>query len=87
MPKTILIEARTRPTPEHPTGQRGFVEKEYPLNLQEAVEMWGEKDTFKYAVQTKVIMDQREARPVSDNGDSTEQKPKKRLSVFDRLSD
>jgi hypothetical protein len=81
MPKTITIEAKTR------SGERGFVEVVYPLNLQEAVELWGEKETFKYAVQTKVIMDQRDARPTASNGSGTEQKPKKRLSVFDRLSD
>jgi hypothetical protein len=81
MPKKITIEAKTR------SGQRGFVEVVYPLNLQEAVELWGEKETFKYAVQTKVIMDQRDARPVASNGNETDPKTKKRLSVLDRLSD
>ncbi len=81
MPKTITIEAKTR------SGERGFVEVVYPLNLKEAVELWGEKETFKYAVQTKVIMDQRDARPTASNVAGDEPKPKKRLSVFDRLSD
>jgi hypothetical protein len=81
MPKTITIEAKNR------SGQRGFVEVVYPLNLQEAVELWGEQETFKYAVQSKVIMDQREARPDASNAPSNGEKPKKRLSVFDRLSD
>jgi hypothetical protein len=82
MPKLIQIEARTR------TGERGVVTKNYPLNLAEAVEMWGgEVEVFKLAVQSKIIIDQREARPEKmavDNGE--EPKPKKRLSVFDRLN-
>jgi hypothetical protein len=82
MPKLIQIEARTR------TGERGVVEKLYPLNLAEAVAMWGgEQEVFKLAVQSKIIVDQREARPekmAAENGE--EPKPKKRLSVFDRLN-
>jgi hypothetical protein len=81
MPKLIQIEARTR------NGERGVVTKNYPLNLAEAVEMWGgEREVFKLAVQSKIIIDQREARPVTENGDQPE-KPKKRLSVFDRLNE
>jgi hypothetical protein len=81
MPKLINIEAKTR------SGERGVVQKMYPQNLKEAVEMWGERDTFESAVKTHIIIDQREARPVDEtvNGDETP-KPKKRLSVHDRLA-
>jgi hypothetical protein len=78
MPKKIQIEARTK------NGERGVVEKEYPLSLAEAVQMFGEMEVFKGFLRDRVIIDQREARPVADNGEQPE-KPKKRLSVFDRL--
>lgn len=80
MPKMIQIEAKTR------SGERGVVSKTYPCNLKEAVEMWGEKDVFVSAVKTHVIIDQREARPEDASPDNGEQKPKKRLSVMDRLA-
>jgi hypothetical protein len=81
MPKLIQIEARTR------TGERGVVTKNYPLNLKEAVEMWGgEQEVFKLAVQSKVIIDQREARPEKSAEENGAEKPKKRLSVLDRLN-
>jgi hypothetical protein len=78
MPKKITIEARTK------SGERGFVEKEYPLSLQEAVKMYGEMEVFKGFLRDRVIIDQREARPVATVEDG-EPKPKKRQSVFDRL--
>jgi hypothetical protein len=80
MAKTLTIEAKTR------TGERGFVEVECPENLAEMVQMFGERETFKMALSTKVIEWQREARPVAADGNSDQAKPKKRLSVFDRLS-
>lgn len=78
MPKTLTIEAKTR------TGERGFVEVECPTNLQEAVQMFGEKEVFKGFIATKVIEWQREARPTAESNGA--EKPKKRLSVFDRLN-
>jgi hypothetical protein len=79
MPKMIQIEARTR------DGERGVVSKNYPLNLAEAVEMFGEQEVFKGFIRDRVIIDQREARPdkAVENG---EVKPKRRLSVYDRLN-
>jgi hypothetical protein len=78
MAKTLTIEAKTR------TGERGFVEVECPENLAEMVKMFGERETFKMALSTKVIEWQREARPDAEKNGA--EKPKKRLSVFDRLS-
>lgn len=78
MPKKITIEAHTK------SGERGFVEKEYPLSLDEAVKMYGELEVFKGFLRDRVIIDQREARPVATKEGEVE-KPKKRQSVFDRL--
>jgi len=78
MPKKITIEARTK------SGERGFVEKDYPLSLEEAIEMFGKMEVFKGFLRDRVIIDQREARPVAESTDE-EPKPKKRQSVFDRL--
>jgi hypothetical protein len=80
MPKVITIEAKTK------SGERGFVKKEYPLSLQEAVTMFGELEVFKGFLRDRVIIDQREARPASEAGNGEDTKPKKRLSVFDRLN-
>jgi hypothetical protein len=79
MPKMIQIEARTK------SGERGVVSKNYPLNLDEAVEMFGKEEVFKGFIRDRVIIDQREARPVAVEENGTE-KPKKRLSVYDRLN-
>jgi hypothetical protein len=85
MAKTLIIEARTK------SGERGAVRVECPQTLAEAVEMEGggtagELEVFKGYLRDKVIIWQREARPTveTDNGDDP--KPKKRLSVFDRLN-
>jgi hypothetical protein len=86
MPKMITITARTRPTTEFPEGQEGEVQKLYPLNLAEAVQMHGELEVFKGFIRDRVIIDQRDARPVADSKNSDTPKPKKRLSVMDRLS-
>jgi len=75
--KTLTIEAKTR------TGERGFVEVSCPENLAEMVQVFGERETFKMALSTKVIEWQREARPDAEKNGTD--KPKKRLSVFDRL--
>ena len=80
MPKKIQIEARTK------NGERGVVEKEYPLSLNEAVQMFGELEVFKGFLRDRVIIDQREARPEKATPEGEVQKPKKRVSVFDRLS-
>jgi len=78
MPKKITIEARTK------SGERGFVTKDYPLSLNEAIQMYGEMEVFKGFLRDRVIIDQREARPAASTEDA-EPKPKKRISVFDRL--
>ena len=77
--KKIQIEAVCRTT-----GERGVIEVDCPENLAEFVSTYGEKDTFKSALATKVIEWQRDARPVASKNGAD--KPKKRLSVYDRLS-
>lgn len=73
--KTLTITA---------TGKagNGEVEVECPVSLKEACEVYGELEVFKGFLRDRVIIWQRNARPVSVNG---EPKNKKRLSVFDRL--
>lgn len=79
MAKTLTIVAKTK------SGEEGEVRVECPQTLEEAVEMFGSLEVFKGFLRDRVIIWQRDARPVSDNGDQPE-KPKKRLSVFDRLN-
>ena len=85
MAKKIVINAKTK------SGAEGSVEVDCPTSLTEAVEMEGggkagELEVFKGYLRDKVIIWQRDARPVADNGTSETPKPKKRLSVFDRLN-
>lgn len=79
MAKTLTITAKTK------SGGEGDVVVECPTSLSEAVEMFTELEVFKGFLRDRVIIWQRDARPVADNGDQPE-KPKKRLSVFDRLN-
>jgi hypothetical protein len=79
MPKRIKIEAKTK------SGDEGSVLVDCPTSLEEAKEMFGELEVFKGFLRDRVIIWQRDARPVATNGDAPE-KPKKRLSVFDRLN-
>lgn len=79
MAKTLTISARTK------SGDEGAVDVECPTSLDEAIEMFGKLEVFKGFLRDRVIIWQRDARPVVDNGDQDE-KPKKRLSVFDRLN-
>lgn len=85
MAKTLIIEAKTK------NGERGAVTVQCPTSLTEAVEMEGggkagELEVFKGYLRDKVIIWQREARPVAETGNGDDSKPKKRLSVFDRLN-
>lgn len=80
MPKTLTIEANTR------SGERGFVEVSCPMNLDEAVEMFGKTEVFKGFIRDRVIIWQRDARPVATKDADGNEKPKKRLSVYDRLN-
>lgn len=79
MSKRLTITAKTK------NGAEGDVLVDCPTSLEEAKEMFGELEVFKGFLRDRVIIWQRDARPVADNGDQPE-KPKKRLSVFDRLS-
>ena len=79
MAKTLTITAKTK------SGAEGDVEVSCPTSLDEAIEMFGKLEVFKGFLRDRVIIWQRDARPVADNGDEPE-KPKKRLSVFDRLN-
>lgn len=79
MAKTLTIEARTK------QGDVGEVDVECPQTLEEAIEMFGKLEVFKGFLRDRVIIWQRDARPVVENGDQPE-KPKKRQSVFDRLN-
>lgn len=79
MAKTLTIVAKTK------AGDEGEVDVECPTTLDEAIEMFGKLEVFKGFLRDRVIIWQRDARPVADNGDQPE-KPKKRMSVFDRLN-
>lgn len=79
MAKKITIQAKTK------SGAEGSVEVDCPTSLREACEVYGELEVFKGFLRDRVIIWQRDARPVAEsNGE--ESKPKKRLSVFDRLN-
>lgn len=76
--KTLTIEAKTK------SGERGAVQVDCPQSLKEAIEVYGELEVFKGFLRDRVIIWQRDARPVAES--NGEEKPKKRLSVFDRLN-
>jgi hypothetical protein len=79
MSKRITINAKTM------SGEEGSVLVDCPTSLEEAKEMFTELEVFKGFLRDRVIIWQRDARPVANNGDQPE-KPKKRQSVFDRLN-